>query len=92
DVSPDGELLAFVANSRAEGVYPDRDVFLMKIGSKDPENLTEDNEAPDGQPMFAPDGKSLAYTRQAIAGFYGDQVKLLVRDLRSGKTDILHEN
>jgi dipeptidyl aminopeptidase/acylaminoacyl peptidase len=92
DVSPDGDLLVFVANSRAEGVYPDNDVFLMKVGTKDPRNLTEDNAAPDGQPMFAPDGRTLAYTRQAIEGFYGDQVKLLVRDLRSGDTAVLHED
>jgi dipeptidyl aminopeptidase/acylaminoacyl peptidase len=92
DVSPDGELLAFVANSRSDGIYPDHDVYLMKIGSKDPQNITEGNEAPDGNPMFAPDGKSLAYVRQAIAGFYGDQVKLMVRDLRSGNTTMLHED
>jgi dipeptidyl aminopeptidase/acylaminoacyl peptidase len=92
DVSPDEDLLAFVANSRTEGVYPDPDVFVMKVDSDDPENITEANEAPDGNPMFAPDGRSLAYTRQAIAGFYGDQVKLAVRDLRSGKTTMLHED
>lgn len=92
DVSRDGKWLAFVANSRNEGVYPDRDVFLMKVGSKEPENITADNEAPDGSPMFAPDGRSLAYTRQAIAGFYGDQVKLMIRDMRSGKTTMLHGN
>ena len=91
DVSPDGKWLAFVANSRTEGVYPDRDVYLMKTGSKEAENITSDNEAPDGNPMFSPDGKSLAYTRQAIAGFYGDQVKLMLRQLRSGKTTMLHE-
>jgi len=91
DVSPDGKWLAFVANSRTAGVYPDRDVFLMTIGSKKPQNITEENEASDGNPMFAPDGKSLAYTRQAIAGFYGDQVKLMVRELRSGTTAMLHE-
>jgi dipeptidyl aminopeptidase/acylaminoacyl peptidase len=83
DVSPDGEWLAFVADSRSEGVYPDRDVFLMKAGSKKPQNITAENEAPDGNPMFAPDGKSLAYTRQAIAGFYGDQVKLMAREVPS---------
>ena len=92
DVSRDGKWLAFVANSRSEGVYPDRDVYLMKIGSKEPTNITADNEAPDGSPMFAPDSRSLAYTRQAIAGFYGDQVKLMVRELRSGKTTMLHDN
>ena len=92
DVSPDEDLLAFVANSREEGVYPDPDVFLMQVGGEEPENITAANEAPDGNPMFAPDGRSLAYTRQAIAGFYGDQVKLAVRDLRSGKTTMLHED
>lgn len=92
DVSADGEWLAFVANSRTDGVYPDRDVFLMKTGSKEPQNITEENEAPDGNPQFAPNGKSLAYSRQAIAGFYGDQVKLMLRELRSGKTTMLHEN
>ena len=91
DVSPDGKWLAFVANSRAEGVYPDRDVFLLTIGSQKPQNITAENEASDGNPMFAPDGKSLAYTRQAIAGFYGDQVKLMVRELRTGTTTMLHE-
>ena len=73
DVSRDGKRLAFVADSRPEGVYPDRDVFLMDIGAKEAKNITADNEAPDGSPMFAPDGRTLAYTRQAIPGFYGDQ-------------------
>jgi dipeptidyl aminopeptidase/acylaminoacyl peptidase len=71
DVSRDGKRLAFVADSRPGSVYPDRDVFLMDIGAKDAKNITADNEAPDGSPMFAPDGRTLAYTRQAIPGFYG---------------------
>ena len=90
DVSRDGRLLAFVANSRVDGVYPDEDVFLVEIGTQDPKNITEENEAPDGNPIFAPDGRTLAYMRQSIAGFYGDQVKLMLRDLRSGR--MLHEN
>jgi dipeptidyl aminopeptidase/acylaminoacyl peptidase len=92
DVSRDGKRLAFVADSRPGSVYPDRDVFLMDIGAKDAKNITADNEAPDGSPMFAPDGRTLAYTRQAIPGFYGDRVKLALHDLRSGSTTLLHEN
>jgi dipeptidyl aminopeptidase/acylaminoacyl peptidase len=91
DISPDGSTLAFVANSRSEGVYEDLDLFLIKIGSDKPENITKGNEASDWMPMFAPDGQSLAYTRQSIPGFYGDQAKLMVRDLRSEKTRPLHE-
>ena len=64
----------------------------MDIGAEEARNLTADNEAPDGNPLFAPDGRSLAYTRQAIAGFYGDQVKLMLHDLRSGTTTMLHED
>jgi dipeptidyl aminopeptidase/acylaminoacyl peptidase len=92
DISPDGKWLAFVANSRAGGVYPDNDVFLMQIGTTTATNITEDNEAPDGNPMFSPNGRSLAYSRQAIAGFYGDQVKLMLHDLASGETEMLHED
>jgi dipeptidyl aminopeptidase/acylaminoacyl peptidase len=92
DVSRDGKRLAFVADSRPGSVYPDRDVFLIDIGAKDAKNITADNEAPDGSPMFAPDGRTLAYTRQAIPGFYGDRVKLALHDLRSGSTTLLHEN
>lgn len=91
DVSPDGKKLAFVANSLTEGVYPDLDLFLMEIGSDDPENISEGNEAPDWRPMFSPDGQSLAYSRQKIPGFYGDQVKLMIHDPDSGDTRFLHE-
>ena len=92
DISLDGTMLAFVANSRTEGVYEDLDLFLMEMGSDKPENITQGNEASDWLPMFAPDGRSLAYTRQSIPGFYADQAKLMVRDLRSEKTRPLHEN
>jgi dipeptidyl aminopeptidase/acylaminoacyl peptidase len=92
DVSPDGALLAFVANSRTEGVYENLDLFLVKIGSTEAENITRGNEASDWQPMFAPDGRSLAYTRQSIPGFYADQAKLMLHDLGSKKTTPLHES
>jgi dipeptidyl aminopeptidase/acylaminoacyl peptidase len=91
DVSPDGKLLAFVANSRTGGVYADLDVFLLEVGSTDAVNITEGNEARDGQPMFAANNRLLAYSRQSIPGFYADETKLIVRDLHSGDTRTLHE-
>jgi len=92
DVSPDGNLFAFVANSRREGVYPNPDIFLLRVGSTDATNITADNEAPDFSPLFSPDGKSLAFSRQRIVGFYGDQARLMIRDLESGRTRMVHEN
>ena len=90
DVTPDGETIAFVANSRTEGIYPDNDLFLLEIGSDDAENVTPDNSASDGAPSFSPDGESLAYLSQSIEGFYGDTARLNVHDLDSGRTRQLH--
>jgi dipeptidyl aminopeptidase/acylaminoacyl peptidase len=90
DVTPDGGTLAFTANSRTEGIYPDNDIFLLEIGGDDALNITTDNTANDGTPMFSPDGESLAFLSQSIEGFYGDTARLQVRDLDSGRTRQLH--
>ncbi len=92
DVAPDGSMIAFTANSRTEGIYADNDIFLLEIGSDDAENITPDNPASDGSPMFSPDGESLAYLSQAIEGFYGDTARLQVRDMDSGDTRQLHSD
>jgi dipeptidyl aminopeptidase/acylaminoacyl peptidase len=63
---------------------------MLEIGSVKANNLTEGNEAPDLRPLFSPDGRLLAYAQQNIAGFYGDQSKLMVRDIESGKIRALH--
>ncbi len=90
DVTPDGEMIAFIANSRTAGIYADNDIFLLEIGSDDASNITSDNPASDGSPQFSPDGESLAYLSQSIEGFYGDTARLNVRELDSGRTRQLH--
>ena len=89
-VSPDERLIAFVADSRDDGVYPDRDVFLLELPDRTLRNLTANNEAPDTSPMFSPDGRLLAFARQSIPGFYGDQRKLMVHDLATSQTNAVH--
>ncbi|MDJ0747832.1 MAG: S9 family peptidase [Woeseiaceae bacterium] len=90
DVAPNGGMIAFMANSRTEGIYPDDDIFLLEPGSDDARNITADNPATDAAPMFSPDGKSLAFLSQRIEGFYGDTARLQVRDLDAGSTRELH--
>ena len=82
DVHPDETWIAFTSDSRdGEDVDPDIDVFLGRIGADTVENLTADNEAGDGNPMFGPDGGTLAYTTQEIPGFYADNVDVVLVDL-----------
>ncbi|GHD32269.1 S9 family peptidase [Halioglobus pacificus] len=92
DVSPDGKHLAFVTTSTPGAVYSNGDVFLVELGKKKARNLTSDNPANDYGPMFSPDGKQLAFARQRIAGFYGDQAKLMTYSMASGDTQMHHED
>ena len=86
DIHPDETLIAFTSDARdGNDVDPEIDLFLGRIGSDTVENLTADNEAGDGSPMFSPDGRTLAYSRQAIRGFYADNVNIILYDLASGE-------
>ena len=90
DVSPDGQQLAVVVDSATDGIYPNPDVYLVEIGEADPVNLTRGNAAPDSAPMFSPDSRLLAFSRQHIPGFYGDQRKLMLHELATGRTRLVH--
>nr|WP_275659456.1 S9 family peptidase [Shewanella insulae] len=89
DISPDEAWIAFNANGSDNQVNPKRDIFLAAIGSGKAENITPDNLAPDGSPKFSPNGKTLAFTRQHIQGFYGDTAKLMLFDLKKRSTKML---
>ena len=82
DISPDEQLIAFNSNGWANQVDPKIDIFMAKIGSGQVVNLTPKNEAPDSSPTFSPDGKTLAFTRQLIHGFYADTANLVLLDVK----------
>ncbi|MDD8059082.1 S9 family peptidase [Shewanella metallivivens] len=81
DIDPSERWIAFNSNGSANQVDPKIDVFLAEIGSGKYENLTPNNQAPDREPKFSPDGKTLAFTRQSIHGFYGDTSRLVLFDM-----------
>lgn len=81
DVDSKEQYLAFNSNGWDNQVDAKIDIFFSRIGSDSAENLTPDNQAPDGNPAFSPDGKSLAFSRQKIHGFYGDTARLVIYDI-----------
>ncbi|HEY0924407.1 S9 family peptidase [Rheinheimera pacifica] len=81
DIDSKEQYIAFTANGWDNQVDAKIDIFLARIGGDSAENLTTDNQAPDANPSFSPDGKSLAFTRQRIHGFYADTAKLIIYDL-----------
>jgi serine/threonine protein kinase len=75
-LSPNGE--QFVYCSNASG---DWDIYLQRVGGKNPINLTADSPADDSQPVFSPDGERIAFRSGRdggglfIMGATGESVK-----------------
>jgi len=85
--SHDGASLAFVAEPLKDHAWStNSDIWLVPASGGEAKNLTESNPAADGQPLFSPDGKHLAYVSQSRPGFESDLWVLRVRDLASGET------
>ncbi len=94
-VSPDGQTLYFAARirDRDEPTSTNFDVYSAPMnGDGELVNLTEPNLAWDTQPVLSPDGQKLAYLAMARPGFEADRFQIMIRDLKSGKTQPLAED
>ncbi|HHE54821.1 MAG TPA: S9 family peptidase [Caldithrix abyssi] len=92
DVSPDGQWICVESkqvNDPASST--NNDLFLIDVKSGVKENLTIGNPAYDGQPVFSPDGRYIAFQRQKIPGYESDLKRLAVYDLETKTTKILSE-
>ncbi len=93
--TPDGKEIIFTARL-ADGKEPwstDFDLYSVPVdASKPPKCLTEKNQAWDTGPVFAPDGKTLAYLAMARAGYESDRFRIVLRRWPDGKERILTEN
>lgn len=86
--SPDSKTVVYVARDvgREEAWSTDLDLFSVPLdGSKAPVKLTTTNRATDGIPVFSPDGKTLAYVAMSRPKFEADKLRVMVRDVASGK-------
>ena len=88
DVSPDGKTVALQFNSNAAPFrdFPNPDIYLIPTdGSGTMKNVTPENKGNDGGPIFAPDGRSVFFTRQETPYYSGEFDKLWRHDVASGK-------
>jgi dipeptidyl aminopeptidase/acylaminoacyl peptidase len=92
DISPDGVTIAFTANA-TEAPYAtlNSDVFTVPSVGGEVKNLTGKNPADDGNPVWSPDGRSLAYTLDQKADGWPDWSRLALLDVATGQTRVLTE-
>ena len=55
-ISPDGKSIAY-----QKGEFGKRDIYLRRVGGRNPINLTETYQGDDIEPAFSPDGETIAF-------------------------------
>jgi len=85
--SPDSKEVAFVRKTdRVEAISTNSDLFVLDLSvpNATPRAITTGTGA-DGGPAYSPDGRFIAYRRQARAGFEADRWELMLFDRRSSE-------
>lgn len=90
--TPDGRALVFTVRlaGREEPWSTDFDLYIAPTdGSHEPRLLTTENRAWDTQPVFSPDGSTLAYLAMERPGFEADRFRILLTEWPHGETRVL---
>ena len=92
-VSPDGRYVCVEAKLDSfPASSTNNDLLLYDLQSGQCTNLTEANKAFDGDPVFSPNGRYIAYQTQKIPGYESDKKRLAVYDLKAHRSRILTES
>jgi len=89
--SPDGREICFAAvTDRMEAVSTNADLFLVPVAGGTSRRITT-NQGFDGYPVYAPDGRSIAYHAQLTAGYESDRWRVMLYDRQNGAHQNLSE-
>ncbi len=92
DFSPDGTEICFTAVSdKMEAISTNGDLFLVPVaGGAEPKKITT-NPGFDSDPVYSPDGKTIAYHAQLTAEYESDRWRVMLYDRQGGKSANLSE-
>jgi dipeptidyl aminopeptidase/acylaminoacyl peptidase len=91
--SPDGKELCYVSNHDSnEAETTNKDLWIVPTVGGEPVNITDENEAYDGDPQYSPDGRYIAYRMQTIPGYEADRFRLVIYDRQTRQKTVLTES
>ena len=93
--TPDSKQLVYVSRKYAGKEYvfsTDSNLYLYDLESKQTECLTEGMPGYDTDPVFSPDGNTLAWLSMATPKYESDKKRLMVMDMKTRSKRDLTEN
>jgi dipeptidyl aminopeptidase/acylaminoacyl peptidase len=89
--SPDSKEICFTAvTDKVEATSTNGDLFIAPVSGGEPKRITT-QPGFDGNPVYSPDGKYIAYHAQLTAGYEADRWRVMLYDRASGKSENLSE-
>jgi dipeptidyl aminopeptidase/acylaminoacyl peptidase len=90
--SPDGAEICYTAvTDKVEATSTNGDLFLVPVRGGESKRITT-QPGFDGNPVYSPDGRYIAYHAQLTAGYESDRWRVMLYDRQSGKNENLTES
>ncbi len=92
-ISPDGKEICYISNPDMNlAASTNSDLLVLNLETQKTTNLTKENKAWDGYPIYSPNGFFIAFKMQTIADYESDRYRLAVYNRSTKKIDVLTED
>jgi dipeptidyl aminopeptidase/acylaminoacyl peptidase len=89
--SPDSKEICFTAVTDAmEAISTNADLFIVPVAGGEAKRITT-QKGFDGNPVYSPDGKYIAYHAQLTPGYESDRWRVMLYDRQNGKSENISE-
>jgi dipeptidyl aminopeptidase/acylaminoacyl peptidase len=89
--SPDGKEICYTAvPDKMEAISTNGELFVVPVAGGEPKKITS-NPGFDGNPVYSPDGKYIAYHAQLMAENESDRWRVMLYDRKGEKSENLSE-
>jgi len=89
--SPDGKEICFTAvTDKMEAISTNGDLFIVPVAGGEAKRIST-QPGFDGNPVYSPDGKYIAYHAQLVGGYEADRWRVMLYDRAAGRIENLTE-
>ena len=90
--SPDSKEICYTAvTDKMEAISTNADLFVVQVAGGESKRITT-NQGFDGNPVYSPDGKYIAYHAQMTAGYEADRWQVMLYNREAGQSESISAN